>query len=265
MGIILKNKQELDKMRAAGRVVHTVLDAVEAACLPGVTTAELNRIAAREIARAGARSAFLGYRAGGGLPAYPAVLCTSINGTVVHGIPRPDEVLREGDIIGVDFACFKDDYCADAARTIGVGVISAKARDLLAATRECLERAIRECLPGQRLGDIGQAVEACATEHGFTVVREFVGHGIGRAMHEAPSVPNYGTRGHGLRLKPGMVIAIEPMVNAGGPDVRVLADGWTVVTVDRSLSAHVEHTVAITDDGPRVLTAASHDAVSSSP
>jgi methionyl aminopeptidase len=198
MGIILKNSRELEKMREAGRIVTAVLDDVEAACLPGVTTAELNRIAAREIARQKARSAFLGYRPGG-LPAYPAVLCTSINGTVVHGIPRADEVLREGDIIGVDFACFKDDYCADAARTIAVGVISSPARALLAATRECLESAIRECRPGQRLGDIGHAIETCAKRHGYSVVREFVGHGIGRAMHEPPSVPNYGAPGHGLR------------------------------------------------------------------
>jgi methionyl aminopeptidase len=254
MGIILKNDTELEKMRAAGRIVVAVLDAVEAACLPGVTTAELNRIAAREIARAKARSAFLGYRQGG--PPYPAVLCTSVNGTVVHGIPRADEILREGDIVSVDFACFKDDYCADAARTVAVGVISEPARALLAATRECLERAIRECHPGQRLGDVGNSIEGCATSHGYSVVREFVGHGIGRAMHEPPSVPNHGRRGLGLRLKPGMVIAIEPMVNAGGPDVRMLSDGWTVVTADRSLSAHVEHTVAITDRGPRVLTAA---------
>jgi methionyl aminopeptidase len=254
MGIILKNNHELEKMRAAGRIVVAVLDAVEAACLPGVTTAELNRIAAREIARAKARSAFLGYRQGG--PPYPAVLCTSVNGTVVHGIPRADEILREGDIISVDFACFKDDYCADAARTVAVGVISEPARALLAATRECLERAIGECHPGQRLGDVGNSIEGCAKKHGYSVVRDFVGHGIGRAMHEPPSVPNYGTRGLGLRLKPGMVIAIEPMVNAGGPDVRMLSDGWTVVTADRSLSAHVEHTVAITDGGPRILTAA---------
>jgi methionyl aminopeptidase len=254
MGIILKNSRELDKMRAAGRIVSAVLDAVEAACIPGVTTAELNRIAARILDQAKARSAFLGYRQGG--RPYPAVLCTSVNGTVVHGIPRADEVLREGDIIGVDFACFKDDYCADAARTIAVGVISEPARALLATTRECLERAIRECHPGRRLGDVGHAVESYAKACGYSVVREFVGHGIGRAMHEPPSVPNYGTPGMGLRLKPGMVIAIEPMVNAGGPDVRMLSDGWTVVTADRRLSAHVEHTVAITEDGPRVLTAA---------
>jgi methionyl aminopeptidase len=255
MGIILKNGRELDKMREAGRIVAAILDAVEAACLPGVTTAELNRIAARELARAKARSAFLGYRPGG-LPAYPAVLCTSINATVVHGIPREGEVLREGDIIGVDFACYKNDYCADAARTVAVGIISAPARALLTATRECLECAIRECVPGQRLGDIGQAIESCAARHGYSVVREFVGHGIGRAMHEPPQVPNYGTRGHGLRLKTGMVLAIEPMLNAGAADVQVLADGWTVVTADGSLSAHVEHSVAITDQGPRVLTAA---------
>ena len=255
MGIILKNNRELEKMRDAGRIVNAVLDAVEAACLPGVTTAELNRIAEREIARAKARSAFLGYKQAGPVP-YPAVLCTSINATVVHGIPREKDVLHEGDIIGVDFACFKNDYCADAARTIAVGVISAPARALLEATRECLERAIRECIPGQRLGDVGQAVEACAKHHGFSVVREFVGHGIGRAMHEKPDVPNFGSRGQGLRLKPGMVIAIEPMVNAGRPEVKMLADGWTIVTADRSLSAHVEHTVAITADGPRVLTAA---------
>ena len=255
MGILLKNGRELDKMREAGRIVTAVLDAVEAACLPGVTTAELNRIAARELARAKARSAFLGYRQGGA-PAYPAVLCTSLNGTVVHGIPRADEVLHEGDIIGVDFACFKDDYCADAARTIAVGVISAPARALLAATQESLASAITECFPGRRLGDLGQAIESCAARHGYSVVRDFTGHGIGRAMHEPPSVPNYGTRGLGLRLKPGMVLAIEPMLNAGGAEVNVLSDGWTVVTADRSLSAHVEHTVAITDDGPRVLTTA---------
>lgn len=255
MGIILKNTRELEKMREAGRIVNAVLDAVEAACLPGVTTAELNKIAEREIARAKARSAFLGYKQSSPVP-YPAVLCTSLNSTVVHGIPRADEVLREGDIIGVDFACFKDDYCADAARTVAVGVISAPARALLEATRECLARAIQECIPGQRLGDIGQAVEACAKGHGFSIVRDFVGHGIGRAMHEAPSVPNYGSRGQGLRLKPGMVIAIEPMVNAGRPEVKMLSDGWTIVTADHSLSAHVEHTVAITDDGPRILTAA---------
>lgn len=254
MGIILKSSSELARMRAAGRLVAAVLDAVEAACVPGTTTAELNRIAERELTRGGGRSAFRGY-APGGAPPYPAVLCTSMNQVVVHGIPSRREVLREGDLIGIDFACFVDGYCADSARTVAVGVISAPARGLLETTRECLARAIAECLPGRRLGDIGAAVQGFAEERGYAVVREFVGHGIGRAMHEHPSVPNYGTRGRGRRLAAGMTIAIEPMLNAGDARVRVLDDGWTVVTADAALSAHFEHTVAITDEGPTVLTA----------
>jgi len=190
MGIVIKSARELAKMREAGRIVTRVLDAVEAACVPGTTTGELNRIAERELARAKARSAFLGYRPGGA-PAYPAVLCTSVNRVVVHGIPSDREILREGDVVGVDFACYKDGYCADAARTVAVGIVSEPARALLAATRECLERAIRECLPGLRLGDVGAAVERCAARHHYAVVREFVAHGIGRAMHEPPRVPNY--------------------------------------------------------------------------
>jgi len=254
MGIVLKNSREIARMRATGQIVSAVLDAVEAACVPGVTTGALNRIADRELRRAEARSAFLGYQPGPMMP-YPAVLCTSVNGVVVHGIPSEEEVLREGDIVGIDFACHKDGYCADAARTVGVGVISAPARALLAATRRCLELAIASCLPGRRLGDIGAAIQTHAEGAGFSVVREFVGHGIGRAMHEPPNVPNHGRPGRGLRLTPGMVLAIEPMLNAGGPAVRVLDDGWTVVTGDAGLSAHAEHTVAITDDGPQVLTA----------
>jgi len=254
MGIVLKSEREIARMKAAGRVVRAVLDAVEAACVPGVTTARLDQIAEQELRRAGARSAFLGYRPGPMTP-YPAVLCTSVNGVVVHGIPREDQVLAEGDVVGIDFACFKDGYCADAARTVGVGVISAPARDLLAATRQCLELAIERCLPGLRLGDIGAAIEAHARSRGFSVVRDFVGHGIGRAMHEPPNVPNHGQPGRGLRLMPGMVLAIEPMLNAGGEAVRVLDDGWTVVTEDTSLSAHAEHTVAITATGPQILTA----------
>ena len=255
MGIVLKSRLELAKMRETGRVVHAVLDAVEAACVPGVTTEELNAIAERELARAKARSAFLGYGPRGA-PPYPAVLCTSVNQVVVHGIPDARQILCEGDVVGIDFACYKDGYCADAARTVAVGVVSAPVGDLLAATREALDRAIAACLPGRRLGDVGAAIEGCALDHGFSVVREFVGHGIGRAMHEPPNVPNYGRVGHGLRLKPGMVLAIEPMLNAGRGDVRVLEDGWTVVTADGTLSAHVEHTVAITESGPDVLTVA---------
>src|SRR3954470_22031931 len=182
MGIILKSQRELDKMREAGLIVSAVLDAVEVACVPGVTTFELDRIAERELARAKARSAFLGYRPGGA-PAYPAVLCTSVNRVVVHGIPSKHESLREGDVVGIDFACFKDGYCADAARTVAVGIISEPARALLDTTRTCLERAIKECVAGARLGDIGAAIARAGEGGGYAVVRDFVGHGIGRAMH----------------------------------------------------------------------------------
>jgi methionyl aminopeptidase len=255
MGIVLKSSKEIARMREAGRIVRAILDAIEAACVPGVSTWELNRIAERMIAEASARSCFLGYRPRG-LPPYPAVLCTSINDRVVHGIPRKDVVLREGDVIGIDFACFKGDYCADAARTVAVGVVSEPARALLESTRLALEAAIARCVPGGRLEDLGAAVQAVAEARGYGVVRELVGHGIGRAMHEPPEVRNYGTPGRGLRLQPGLVIAIEPMLNAGGAEVRTLDDGWTVVTADGSLSAHFEHTVAITERGPVVLTAA---------
>jgi methionyl aminopeptidase len=255
MGIVIKNTLEIEKMREAGRIVSGVLDAIEFACVPGATTAELNRIAEQELARTKATSAFLGYRQRG-TPPFPAVLCTSVNSVVVHGIPSDRVVLREGDIVGIDFACFKSGYCGDAARTVAVGVVSAPIRALIAATRDALEAAIAECVPGKRLGDVGAAVQTYAEDRGFSIVRDFVGHGIGRAMHEPPQVPNYGDRGLGLRFKPGMVIAIEPMLNIGRGEVRVLEDGWTVETEDRSLSAHVEHTVAITSDGPRVLTAA---------
>jgi methionyl aminopeptidase len=253
VGVVLKTERDLGKMREAGRVVHAVLDAVEAACAPGATTGELDRVAARTLQRAGARSAFLGYRVGDS-PGYPAVLCTSVNEVVVHGIPSDDEALCEGDIVGIDFACFVDGFCADAARTALVGKVRPKTRALVEATAECLERAIAGCVPGRRLGDLGAAIEDCARGRGYSVVRDFVGHGIGRAMHEPPPVPNYGTEGHGLRLRAGMVLAIEPMLAEGSADVLVLDDGWTVVTADRSLSAHVEHTVAITDAGPRILT-----------
>lgn len=254
MGIILKSAKEIQKMRVAGRIVRAVLDAVEAACVPGVTTRELDRIAARELARAKARSAFLGYGPHGA-PPYPAVLCTSVNDVVVHGIPSADVVLREGDIIGIDFACYKDGWCADAARTVAVGVVSAPARGLIDGTREALERAIAACVPDGRLGDVGAAVEGLARERGYGIVRGLTGHGIGEKMHEAPQVLNEGTPGMGLRLRPGLVIAIEPMLAEGGGDAAELDDGWTIVTRDGSLAAHWEHTVAITETGPEILTA----------
>jgi methionyl aminopeptidase len=250
MRIFLKTGDEIAKLRAANLAVSAVLDACEAACGPGVSTMDLNDVAERKLKELGARSAFLGYHG------YPAVLCTSVNEVVVHGIPRKDVVLKQGDIVGLDFGCFVDGFCGDSARTIMIGEVSAEARQLVDATRTSLEMAIAECVPGNRLQDIGWAVQKYVEERGYSVVRTFVGHGIGREMHEDPPVPNYGSPGRGLRLKPGLVLAIEPMVNAGQPEVEVLADRWTAVTKDRRLSAHFEHSVAITDDGPFVLSRA---------
>jgi methionyl aminopeptidase len=253
VAIQLKSAAEIAKMRAAAQVVIQVLDAVEAACVPGTTTQALNDLALRVLQKEGATSAFLGYGPGGA-PPYPAVLCTSVNSEVVHGIPRKTRVLREGDIIGVDFACYKEGYCADAARTVPVGNVSAEARRLIDATRESLEQAIAQCQAGNRLQDIGWAVQEYAERNGYTVVRRLGGHGIGQRMHEEPHVSNFGTAGRGLRMRPGLVLAIEPMLNAGLDEVEVLPDGWTVATTDGQLSAHFEHTVAITETGPEVLT-----------
>lgn len=253
MAIQLKSMAEIAKMRAAARIVIQVLDAVEAACVPGTTTQALNDLAQRILQKEGATSAFLGYGPGGS-PPYPAVLCTSVNCDVVHGIPRKTQALREGDIIGVDFACYKEGYCADAARTVPVGEVSAAARRLIETTRESLEQAIVQCQPGNRLQDIGWAVQEYAERHGYSVVRRLGGHGIGQRMHEEPHVANYGVAGRGLRMRPGLVLAIEPMLNTGSDEVEVLADGWTITTTDGQLSAHFEHTVAITEAGPEVLT-----------
>ncbi|ATB41829.1 methionine aminopeptidase [Cystobacter fuscus] len=251
--ITLKTADDIAKMRRVGLIVADVLDAVEAACRPGVSTWELNEVANEVMTKAGATSAFLGY-APHGAPPYPGVLCTSVNEVVVHGIPRKDVILKDGDIIGIDFACYKEGFCADSARSIGIGTISEEARRLIEVTRASLDKAIAACVHGNRLDDIGWAVQSHVEKHGFSVVKEFCGHGIGRFMHESPSVPNFGSPGHGLRLKRGMVLAIEPMVNAGREDIEVLGDGWTAVTQDRRLAAHVEHSVAITGHGPVVLT-----------
>ena len=247
MKIFVKTADEIASLRKANLAVAAVLDACEAACKPGASTWDLNEIADRKLKELGARSAFLGYHG------YPAVLCTSVNEVVVHGIPRKDVVLKSGDIVGIDFGCFVEDFCGDSARTIMVGEVPESTRKLVDATRESLERAIVQCQPGNRLQDIGWAVQSHVEPLGYSVVRTFVGHGIGKAMHEDPPVPNYGSPGRGIRLKPGFVLAIEPMVNAGGPDVEVLGDRWTAVTKDRSLSAHFEHSVAITEKGPVVL------------
>jgi methionyl aminopeptidase len=252
MRIYFKTADEIRKLREVNLVVSAVLDACVAAVKPGVSTWELNEIAQREIARHRVQSAFLGY----GYPPYPAVLCTSVNEVVVHGIPRKDVVLRDGDIIGIDFGCFKDGYCGDSARTVPVGRIHPDAQRLIDVTRRALDLGIERCRLGNRLQDIGHAVEQHVTQNGYSVVRDFVGHGIGRAMHEDPPVPNFGSPGRGYRLKPGLVLAIEPMVNAGTHEVEVLTDKWTAVTRDRRLSAHFEHSVAITEDGPLVLSRA---------
>ncbi|ACY16862.1 type I methionyl aminopeptidase [Haliangium ochraceum] len=253
MAVRLKSKSEIATMRKVGLAVVDVLDAVHEACRPGTTTAALNQIAYEVMTRAGGVSSFLGY-APGGAPPYPAVLCTSINHEIVHGIPSQQVRLAEGDLIGIDFACHIDGFCADSARTVGVGSIAPAAQELLDVARDALDHAIALCTPGKRLGDLGWAVQSHAESNGYSVVRHFCGHGIGRRMHEDPQVPNYGRAGHGRRLKRGMVLAIEPMLNVGSAALEVLEDGWTVVTRDGELSAHFEHSVAITDDGPLVLT-----------
>ncbi|HXB55781.1 MAG TPA: type I methionyl aminopeptidase [Vicinamibacteria bacterium] len=243
---VQKSWAELQKMHRACGIVVDTLDALKEAAVPGVATKELDRIARERIEKAGARPAFLGYRG------YPATLCISINEEVVHGIPGQRK-LREGDIVGLDLGCVVDGFFGDAARTVAVGKISDEARRLMKATEEALHAGITVCRQGMRVGDIGHAVQQHAEAQGYSVVREFVGHGIGTSLHEEPQVPNYGPPGRRERLVPGMCLAIEPMVNAGGPEVRVLKDGWTAVTADQSLSAHFELSIAITRHGPWIL------------
>ena len=236
-------------MRAAGRLVGEVLTELSAMVAPGVTTADLDVAAEERIRRAGATPAFKGYHG------YPATICASINEEVIHGIPSGRRVLNEGDVISIDVGASLDGYYGDSAVTLPVGQVSQQAATLLRVTEESLFKAIEVVKVGGRVSDIGHAVQKHVEAFGFSVVREFVGHGIGERMHEEPQVPNYGEPGRGPRLSEGMVLAIEPMVNAGKPAVKVLADGWTAVTRDSSLSAHFEHTVAVTADGPWILTA----------
>lgn len=243
---VQRSWDELQKMHRACRIVVDTLDALEAAAQPGVKTKQLDKLARQRIEAAGARPAFLGYRG------YPATLCVAVNDEVVHGIPG-ERRLREGDIVGLDLGCSVDGFFGDAARTVAIGPVSAEAERLMRVTREALLQAVAQCHPGKRVGDIGHAVQRHAEGHGYSVVREFVGHGIGTALHEEPQVPNYGPPGRRERLRPGMCVAIEPMLNAGKPDVRVLDDGWTAVTVDGSLSAHFEFSVAVTEAGPWIL------------
>jgi methionyl aminopeptidase len=234
-------------MRRAGRVVAEMHERLRAAIKPGVTTQQLDGLARVVLSQAGATSNFLGYHG------YPAVICASVNDVVVHGIPN-DVPLQEGDIVSIDCGAIVDGYHGDAAFTAGVGQVSPEAQNLIDITRRALDAAIKEMVAGNRLGDLGSAVQVTVERAGFDVVRDYVGHGIGTAMHEPPDVPNYGRPAKGKRLAVGDVLAVEPMVCAGSADTRVLDDGWTVVTVDGSLAAHWEHTIAITDDGPQVLT-----------
>ncbi len=245
--IILKNKSEIKKIREAAVIVAEVLDLLKRFVEPGVTTKKLDSLAYEECLERNVKPAFKGY---GG---FPSSLCTSVNHQVVHGIPS-DTILMDGDIISLDFGVFKNGYYGDAAITCAVGEISSEALRLLKVTEESLYKGIEMAVAGNKLFDISFAVQDHCEKNGFSVVRDFVGHGIGKNLHEDPQVPNYGTKGTGVPLRSGMVLAIEPMINAGGFAVDVLEDGWTVQTKDLSLSAHFEHTVAITDNGPDILT-----------
>ena len=249
MPIVRKSPAELEKMRQSGRVLRQVLDEVNAMVRPGVTTMNLERAAEKRIKDLGAKPAFKGYHD------YPCVLCTSVNDEIIHGIPSEKRVLKAGDIVSIDCGVVLDGYYSDAAVTLPVGdSLQPELKKLLEVTEASLYRAIEQARVGNTVGDVGAAVQEMVEANGFSVVREFVGHGIGTSLHEDPQVPNYGTRGFGARLREGMVLAIEPMVCAGKADARVLDDSWTAVTADGSLSAHFEHSVAVTAQGPVILT-----------
>jgi methionyl aminopeptidase len=250
--IELKTDAEIERMRRPARITAEILAALREKARPGVTTADLDREAERLIAKAGARSAFKNYRVGNAV--FPAVLCASVNDEIVHGIPSDARMLAEGDILGLDFGVEVDGYFADSAVTVAIGKVDEESARLIEATEQSMVRGIEEAREGARLGDIGCAVQEKAEAAGFAVVRDFVGHGIGRALHEDPQVPNFGKRGRGRTIAAGMVLAIEPMVNAGSPAVKVDSDGWTARTADGRRSAHFEHTVAVTKRGPEILT-----------
>lgn len=247
MAIHLRSAEELEKMHRAGLIVHEVLTALRAFVRPGLTTMDLEKFAEEKIAGKPGKPAFKGYRG------YPCVLCTSVNSEIVHGIPSPKRKLREGEVVSIDFGMEVDGYFADSAVTVPVGKIRPELQKLLDVTRDSLDRAIEQMRPGKRLGDVGHAVQSLVEANGYSVVREFVGHGIGTKMHDEPNLPNYGEAGRGARLQEGMVIAVEPMVNAGGAAVRMRGE-WVAETADGSPSAHFEHTVAVTANGPWILT-----------
>ena len=246
--IICKSPVEIEKLRSSGRMVRQLLGEIREQVHPGVTTLDLEKFVVKRLKELGARPAFKGYRG------YPCCLCASINDEVIHGIPSDRRKLKEGDILSLDMGVVLDGYVGDSALTVPVGTIDESAQRLLNVTEDALELGIDKVRLGNRLGDISASVQEYAEKNGFSVVREFVGHGIGKALHEEPQIPNFGQAGHGPLLKEGMVFAIEPMVNAGGAAVRVLDDNWTAVTVDGGLSAHFEHMVAVTRNGPDILT-----------
>jgi len=249
MAIVCKSASEIEKMRRSGRIVRQVLEHVRVLAVPGATTMDLERAAEKKIKELAARPAFKGYYD------YPCVLCTSVNEEIVHGIPSEKRVLKEGDIVSIDCGVVLDGYYGDAAVTVPVGkAVKPEVQKLLDVTEASLYRGIEQARIGNSVGDVGAAVQEHVEAAGFSVVREFVGHGIGTRLHEEPQVPNFGNRGHGAKLREGMVLAIEPMVNSGGPEAKVLGDKWTAVTVDGSFSAHFEHCVAVTKDGPVILT-----------
>ncbi len=246
--IFIKNPEQIEKMKLAGRITGEALALAGEKVRDGVTTAELDRVIRTYIEKCGAKPSFLGY---GG---FPASACISINDEVIHGIPSSKRYLKEGDIVKIDVGAYIGGYHGDSANTFPVGKVSDEAMRLIEATKKSFEKGVEQAVIGNRIGDIGHAVDAYVTSFGFSAVREYVGHGVGKALHEDPSVPNYGTAGHGAKLCRGMVIAIEPMINQGVPEVIQLSDGWTVKTADKKLSAHYEHTVAITESGPVLLT-----------
>ena len=247
-GIECKSPREIEIMRRAGQILADVMDRLRGFVEPGMTTLTIDAEVEKFIESRGARPAFKGYRG------FPATVCISVNEEVVHGIPSAGRRLHAGDIVGLDLGCIVRGYYADCAFTMALGNVPAPVRKLLDVTRESLELAIEQCWPGRRLSDVSHAVQAHVEGHGFGIVRAFVGHGIGRALHEEPQIPNFGDPGRGPQLKPGMVLALEPMVTMGSWEVRVLDDGWTAVTKDGSLAAHFEHTIAVTENGPEVLT-----------
>lgn len=246
--IILRSSSEIEKIRHAGRIVGDILRQVARIIEPGVTTWDLNALSEQLAQKRHAKPAFLGYNG------YPYALCTSVNEEVVHGMPSKHRRLREGDIVSIDFGVVVDGYYGDSALTVPVGKVSHEAERLCAVTEESLYEGIKQAVAGNRLSDISHAIQEYVEARGFSVVREFVGHGIGQHLHESPQIPNYGPPGKGVRLRPGMVLAIEPMINSGRPDVEILEDQWTAVTLDRKISAHFEHTVAVTENGPDILT-----------